>query len=89
MTQIKVENTKWNPPDKVGRHGHNSSDSRVVLDTLLPGDCVRITHTDLSCNWEDGTGSCSLCAVVNLKKRGGWDLEIYHEKRFVAVVRRN
>jgi hypothetical protein len=28
MTQIKVENTKWNPPDKVGRHGHNSSDSR-------------------------------------------------------------
>lgn len=89
MTKIQVENCAWNPPDKLGSHGRNPSDSRMVIEAMLPGDTLKITHPDLCCRCDSNNrGACSLTSIVNIKKREGWDMEIYHLKQGVAVVTR-
>lgn len=66
--------------------------SKRTLEAMIPGDCIRIYHFDLSCGVKSDKGNKGNCSLgtymTRLKKLKGWRFESYHEKQGIAVVRR-
>ena len=86
---MKVEKAEWHPPSK-GR-GRNSSKSYLAILNIQPGETLRIIHDDLICYYkiENTKGSCGIGQIVTrLRRWKQWDIEYYHEKNQVAVIRR-
>tara|TARA_R100000049_G_C1923658_1_gene68446 strand:+ start:615 stop:974 length:360 start_codon:yes stop_codon:yes gene_type:complete len=88
-----ARNAVWRPLSG-GRRGRGLSQSVIAVRNLKVGECKRIKHDDLKCgkvstkNGETTSSCCSLRNEINKLRRGGWDLEYYHEQQGVLVVRR-
>jgi len=88
-----VRNAVWRPLNG-GRRGRGLSQSVVAVRNLKVGECKRINHDDLKCgrvNGRNGQSKYSCCSLrneINRLRRGGFDLEYYHEQQGVLVVRR-
>jgi len=84
---LKVENAKWNPP--AGK-GHRPSRSVIALRSLAVGDVKRLSHHDVSCKSIKGHLNCSLTQEIRrLRRRSNWEIQYYHEKPWVLVIRRD
>ena len=79
---MKAENTKWQP--KGQRRGRMASKSALAIRALLIGDVKRIIHDDVMCKHS----ACSLPQEIRRLRKQGWNLEYYHEKVGVLVIRR-
>lgn len=84
---MKVEKTQWQPK---GRGLHPKSETRIALETMKIGDCLRIVHDDVKCHHHttDASGACGLSFIINKLRQEGYFIEWYHEDHGVAVVRR-
>ena len=87
---IHAEVAEWNPKDAPLRWNAKQpkrSRTRSAIDALKVGDCIRLYHPDVAC--QNYGGSCSVMAIIATKRRDyGWEIEAYHEDRYIAVVRR-
>lgn len=91
MAEAKIEDVVWNPP--LAARGRTQSDSRVLLETLNPGDVKRIHHPDLFCEHRNRNGRslgyyCSLTVAISMLRKRGWKVKAYHEEVHVMVIRR-
>lgn len=89
MTTLpSAEVTAWAPPLPKAQ-GSRKRASTIMLESMAAGATLRITHTDMCCRWPDYPSTCSLASVVSrLRLQHGWNIELYHEAKHVAVVRR-
>lgn len=92
VKEFKAEKAEWNPTYNL--HAGLSKSARAVL-SLKVGDILRIVHSDLECNLGAGSKTgpkqyrhCNLQPVIYKQRKAGWELEYYHERPHVAVVRR-
>jgi len=87
---MKVKNAHWEP-EKFKQRGNHPSASTTAIENLEVGDIKRIVHDDLQCNYctkEKNIHHCSLVHKIHIMRKLGWQLEYYHEKQYVLVVRR-
>ncbi len=88
---FKVETYEWNPPKII--RGTSGSKSTNALKSLKAGETKRIVHGDLryySGGYKNDKNArhCSLASVICKLRKIGWEIEHYHEKDHVIVVRR-
>ena len=82
---MRVENAKWEPLSKRGI----ISDSVRELYKLRVGDVKRIVHDDVACSIARVGHVCTVAqAIGRLRRKRGWGLDYYHEKRGILIVRR-
>jgi len=97
VKEVKIETCEWNPTAFKVRVGVKPSQSVKNLKAMQVGEVKRIIHPDLKCQikkYNKGNGikssnrQCALqSAIYDLKKKG-WELEQYHEKDHIMVIRR-
>lgn len=87
---VHAEATEWNPPDvpRWNAKQPKRSRTRMAIDALKVGECIRLYHPDVACSY-GLYGSCSIASIISTKRRDFcWEIEAYHEDRYIAVVRR-
>ena len=79
-----AEPMDWSPPVHAKKEKHRRSKTRRTIDAMQPGECIRVVHYDIVCNFM----GCSLLSMLCLYRKMGWVIQAYHEDRGIAVVKR-
>ena len=86
---FKVEECEWHP---VKIPHSRMSKSALALQGLKVGEVKRIVHPELICKVKTYSGNrgraCSLQPTIYKLRKGGWELDFYHEADHIIVVRR-
>jgi hypothetical protein len=83
---MRVTVAEWKPIN-IDNKGRKSSGCSLVLRNMDIGECKRIEHTEILCDFRHG--KCSLLQIAwSIKKKLGYKYQMYHESNNIAVVRR-
>lgn len=84
VNQVRIEDAVWAPHGG----GAHASESLNLIRALKIGEVKRLYHPDLSC----GVGRNKVCSIAtlvfNVNRTEGKQIQYYHEKYQVAVIRR-